>query len=130
MRETAWTINDHVPQLDRGYVHVYTGDGKGKTTAAMGLAMRAAGSGLRAAIAAFMKNGDRGEFGMLEHLNAGFQVYYYGSGCFIHGKPASRETIRAQRGYDSIEQLMNRRQFDLMILDEANIAVACGLLTV
>jgi len=56
MHEAAWTINDHVSQLDRGYVHVYTGDGKGKTTAAMGLAMRAAGSGLRVAVAAFMNH--------------------------------------------------------------------------
>jgi cob(I)alamin adenosyltransferase len=109
---------------------VYTGDGKGKTTAALGLALRAAGSGLQVAVAVFMKNRDSGEFEMLDRLNAGIRVHYYGSGCFIHGEPAVRETIRAQRGYRSIAQLVNSRQFDLMILDEANMAVACGLLNV
>lgn len=89
-----------------------------------------AGSGLRVVVSVFMKNGTGSEFGMLEHLDAGFQIHDYGSGCFIQGKPADRETIRAQRGYRSIERLMNSRQFDLMILDEANMAVACGLLTV
>lgn len=130
MPETVWKMDPHVPQLDRGYVHVYTGDGKGKTTAALGSALRAAGSGLQVAVAAFMRNGDCGEFEMLEQLEAGIQVYYYGSGCFIHGKPARLETIRAHRGCRSIYHLMNSRQFDLLILDEVNLAVACRLLRV
>ena len=109
MPETVWKMDPHVPQLDRGYVHVYTGDGKGKTTAALGSALRAAGSGLQVAVAAFMRNGDCGEFEMLEQLEAGIQVYYYGSGCFIHGKPARLETIRAHRGCRSIYHLMNSR---------------------
>ena len=120
----------HVPRLDQGYVHVYTGDGKGKTTAALGLALRAAGSGLHVALATFMKNGDSAEYDMLNQLNAGIRIYDYGSGCFIHGKPASRETIRAQRGYQSLKRVMDSRDFDLLILDEANMAVACKLLPV
>ncbi|WP_319407344.1 cob(I)yrinic acid a,c-diamide adenosyltransferase [uncultured Desulfosarcina sp.] len=130
MPEIHRKIDDHSHPLDRGYVHVYTGNGKGKTTAALGLALRAAGSGLQVAIATFMKNGTGGEFGMLEQLKARIQVHDYGSGCFIHGRPAGRETILAQRGCRSIEWLMKSRQFDLMILDEANMAVACGLLNV
>ena len=130
MRETAWKLEAHVPRLDRGYVHVYTGDGKGKTTAALGLALRAAGSGLRVAVAAFMKNAESGEFALLKQLNAGIQVYEYGSGCFVHGKPARPETIRAQRGCQAISKVMNSREFDLLILDEANMAVACRLLPV
>jgi cob(I)alamin adenosyltransferase len=125
----ATRIGVQTHQLDRGYVHVYTGDGKGKTTAALGLALRAAGAGLRVTVAAFMKNGDSAEFGMLERLQAGIQVHDYGSGCFICGQPASRETMRAQRGCRAIQGMMSSRQFDLMILDEANMAVACGLLS-
>lgn len=67
---------------------------------------------------------------MLQRLSAGIQVHDYGSGCFIHGQPASRETIRARRGCRAIKAMMTSRQFDLMILDEANMAVACGLLSV
>jgi cob(I)alamin adenosyltransferase len=106
MNETAWKMEAHEPHLDQGYVHVYTGNGKGKTTAALGLALRAAGSGLQVAVAMFMKNGQSGEFRMLKRLNAGIRVFDYGSGCFIHGKPDGRETLRAQRGYHAIEKVL------------------------
>ena len=66
MSKSAKKIDAHVFHLDRGYEHVYTGDGKGKTTVALGLALRAAGSGPQVTVAAFMKNRDSGEFEMLE----------------------------------------------------------------
>ena len=128
MTEPAIRLNDHGPQLNRGYVHVYTGDGKGKTTAALGLAIRAVGSGLRVAVALFMKNRDSGEFRILERLGAGIRVHDYGSGCFIQGPPDIAETLRAQTGYRSLKRMMAEGGSDLMILDEANMAVACGLL--
>lgn len=128
MTQSACRIKAPAPGSNRGYVHVYTGDGKGKTTAALGLALRAAGSGLRVAITAFMKNGAGGEYTMLGQLDKQIRVEEYGSGCFVHGKPATGELNRARQGVRSVERLVESRQFDLVILDEANMAVACGLL--
>lgn len=130
MSKTARQRIDVIPLLERGYVHVYTGDGKGKTTAALGLALRAVGSGLRVAIVAFMKSGEGGEFETLGQLNGLVHVAHFGTGCFIHSKPDSKELSIAQHGCKAIAQLMESRRFDLMILDEANMAVSCGLLTV
>jgi len=130
MTTAACKTKAPVPESNCGYVHVYTGDGKGKTTAALGLALRAAGSGLRVAIAAFMKNGASGEYTMLGQLDKQIRVEDYGSGCFVHGRPAIGELNRARHGVRCIERLVGSRQFDLVILDEANMAVACGLLKV
>lgn len=130
MSETAQQLTENESMLGRGYVHVYTGDGKGKTTAAMGLALRALGSGLKVAIIQFMKNGGSGEFRALGQFNGHIRVDHFGSDCFIHGEPGKKEVVRAQRGYCAIQKMMDGRRFDLIILDEANMAIWCGLLTV
>ncbi len=130
MSEAVRQLVSSDPRLHRGYVHVYTGDGKGKTTAAIGLALRAAGTGLHTAIVAFMKNGDGGEFSLLKRFSDRIRIAYHGSGCLIHGIPVKNEVIRAQRGVTAIQQLINCRQYDLIILDEANMAAACRLITV
>jgi ATP:corrinoid adenosyltransferase len=71
MRQADLQTTGEEPLLGRGYVHVYTGDGKGKTTAALGLALRAIGSGLRVALVMFMKNRESGEFKALEMVVTG-----------------------------------------------------------
>ena len=70
-----------------GYIHVYTGDGKGKTTAALGLALRAAGAGLQVFIAQFMKQGDYSEIKALKRFGDLITVEQYGLGRFIRGYP-------------------------------------------
>jgi cob(I)alamin adenosyltransferase len=70
-------------KLKKGYVQVYTGNGKGKTTAAIGLAVRAAGAGLKVFIAQFMKGMKYSEIKELERLKDGITVKQYGSGHFI-----------------------------------------------
>jgi cob(I)alamin adenosyltransferase len=91
MTETAIRLTDNASLLDQGYVHIYTGDGKGKTTAAMGLALRAVGSGLKVAIILFMKNGAGGEFKAFEQFDGHIRVEHFGRGCFIHGEPGKKE---------------------------------------
>ncbi|BBO67614.1 cob(I)alamin adenosyltransferase/cobinamide ATP-dependent adenosyltransferase [Desulfosarcina alkanivorans] len=130
MTAPARQTTDTEPGLDRGFVHVYTGDGKGKTSAAVGLAIRALGSGLRVAVAQFMKTPDSGECRILENLDGRIHLAHFGSGCFIHGVPENQDILRARQGYRAIRQMIDRRRFDLVILDEANMAVCCGLLTV
>ena len=78
----------------RGYVQVYTGDGKGKTTAAIGLSIRAAGAGLKVYIAQFIKMGDYSEIKALKKFPDLITVEQFGLGRFIKGKP-SQEDIEA-----------------------------------
>lgn len=130
MTEPARQTTETGSRLDRGFVHVYTGDGKGKTSAAVGLVIRALGSGLRVAVIQFMKAADSGECRILERIDGRIHLAHFGSGCFIHGIPENKDILRARQGYRAIQQMIDSRRFDLVILDEANMAVCCGLLSV
>jgi cob(I)alamin adenosyltransferase len=79
-----------------GYVQVYTGDGKGKTTAATGLALRAAGAGLKVFIAQFVKSEKYSEILALERFADLITCRQYGSGCWLHGQPDDEDVPCAQ----------------------------------
>jgi cob(I)alamin adenosyltransferase len=111
----------------KGYVQIYTGDGKGKTTAAIGLAVRAAGAGLKVYIAQFMKLGDYGEITALRRLSDGITVEQFGTGRFIRGNPAPEDFAAARRGIERVKEIFAGRSHQLVVLDEANVAAACGL---
>ncbi len=116
--------------MDKGYVQVYTGDGKGKTTAALGLAVRAVGAGLRVFVGQFMKKGEYSEIAVLEGLSPAVTCRQYGSGSFIHDQ-ASKEDIRlARQGLEDVRTIVASGQYDIVILDEANIAVYFNLFSV
>jgi len=74
-------------KLKKGYIQVYTGGGKGKTTAALGLALRAAGAGLKVYIGQFIKTGDYIEIKALKKLKRNIKVEQFGRGCLIKKKP-------------------------------------------
>jgi len=78
----------------KGYVQVYTGDGKGKTTAAFGLALRAAGAGLKVYIAQFVKGMKYSELDAIEKLSDSIAIKQYGRDCFIFREP-EKEDIQA-----------------------------------
>jgi cob(I)alamin adenosyltransferase len=111
----------------KGYVQIYTGDGKGKTTAAIGLAIRAAGAGLKVYIAQFMKLGDYGEITTLKRLSDCITVEQFGTGRFIRGNPASEDFTAARHGIERVREIFAGRSHQLVILDEANVAASCGL---
>ena len=113
----------------RGYVHVYTGDGKGKTTAAIGLAVRAAGAGLRVYIAQFVKSGETSEIRAIKRFADQISVEQFGTGRFIRGRPSPADTQAAQRGLQRVGEVLQTDQFDIVILEEANVAVALGLIS-
>ncbi len=105
----------------RGCVQVYTGDGKGKTTAALGLALRAAGAGLRVFIGQFVKGMEYSELRALERFPE-IEVRRYGRECFIDREPEPEDIEAAHVGLaDAREELLSGR-WDVVILDEANIA--------
>lgn len=112
----------------KGYVQVYTGNGKGKTTASIGLAVRAAGAGLAVYMAQFMKSGDYSEIKALQRFSDHITVEQFGLGRFIKGKP-SQEDIRAgAKGLEKIRQVLSAGAHDVVIMEEANVAVMCGVL--
>ena len=114
----------------KGYVQVYTGDGKGKTTAAIGLAIRAVGAGLKIFIGQFVKGMDYSELKSLERFSPQIKVKQYGRAKFVHSKPAEEDFAAAREGYEEIKEIIKSGKYDLVILDEANIAVYFKLLSV
>jgi cob(I)alamin adenosyltransferase len=80
----------------KGYIQVYTGNGKGKTTAALGLALRAAGAGLRVYIAQFVKGMKYSELKALDKLSESITIKQYGRDCFIFREP-EKEIFKPRR---------------------------------
>lgn len=111
-----------------GYVQVYTGDGKGKTTAALGLALRAAGAGLRVFIGQFVKGVDYAETVALERNRDRITVRRFGRPGFIHGQPAADDVRAAREGMEQAREVLLGGEYDLVILDEILIAIHLGLL--
>jgi cob(I)alamin adenosyltransferase len=113
-----------------GYVQVYTGDGKGKTTAAIGLTFRAAGAGLKVYIAQFLKMGDYSEIKALKRFSDLITIEQFGLGHFTNGNPEQEDIDAAQAGLERVKRVMQSNTHDIMILEEANVAVKYGLISV
>jgi cob(I)alamin adenosyltransferase len=113
----------------RGYIHIYTGDGKGKTTAALGLALRAAGAGLSVYFAQFLKKGDYSEIKALARFADRITLEQFGLGHFVRGKPRKEDIEAAAKGLQRIKAVLAAGRHQLVVLDEANVAVACGLIS-
>jgi cob(I)alamin adenosyltransferase len=113
-----------------GYVQVYTGNGKGKTTAAIGLAVRALGAGWKVFFAQFLKAGAYSEHKALAQFSNGLTIKTYGRNVFIKGDPKEEDHRLAQAAYREIEEIISCGRYRLVVLDEANVAVTYGLLTV
>jgi cob(I)alamin adenosyltransferase len=109
--------------LNKGYVHIYTGDGKGKTTAALGLAIRAAGYGMKTYIGQFMKGQHYGELTALcDHPY--ITIEQYGDAECVHREEITQKHVdHAQQGFKRAREIMLSNQYDIIILDEINVAV-------
>jgi cob(I)alamin adenosyltransferase len=116
-----------MPKTMKGYIQIYTGDGKGKTTAALGLALRAAGAGLSVYFAQFLKKGDYSEIKALERFSDRITLEQFGLGRFVRGKPQKEDIEAAAIGLQRIKDVMAGGRYQLVVLDEGNVAVTCGL---
>jgi cob(I)alamin adenosyltransferase len=114
----------------RGYVHVYTGDGKGKTTAALGLAVRAVGAGLRVFLAQFMKGEGGSEAAALARFAEQVTLKTFGRPSFVRRRPARKDIEAARAGLACVRRILRSGAYDVVILDEANVAAHFGLLDV
>jgi cob(I)alamin adenosyltransferase len=113
-----------------GYVQVYTGNGKGKTTAAIGLAVRALGAGWRVFFGQFLKTGRYSEHTVLSRFPERLTVKTYGRDVFIRGKPEDEDRRLAEEGIAEVAEIVAAGAYQLVILDEANVAAHLGLITV
>ena len=109
--------------MEKGCVQVYTGDGKGKTTAALGLALRAAGAGLRVLIVQFMKSGACSEHAALARLADRITVRHCGRDAFVRGEASPEDVRLAADGLRDATESLRSGRFDVVILDEACVAV-------
>jgi cob(I)alamin adenosyltransferase len=110
-----------------GRVHIYTGDGKGKTTAALGLTVRATGAGLRVFIGQFIKGREYSEIKTIKEQLPTVTVEQFGLGCFIKRDPTPEDIEAAEKGLTRIREAMLSGEFGVIIADEANCAVTAGL---
>jgi cob(I)alamin adenosyltransferase len=111
----------------QGYIQVYTGNGKGKTTAALGLAIRAAGAGLNVYMAQFLKHGEYSEIKGLKRFSDTITIEQFGCGRFIKGRPSAEDVAAARKGLDKIKAVLKAGRHAVIILDEANVAVSLNL---
>lgn len=110
-----------------GWVQVYTGDGKGKTTAALGLALRAVGAGFKVYIGQFMKKRNYSELKSLEKFSKNIKIEQFGRQRFIGQKVTKEDRILARKGLERVKKVIASGKYSLIILDEINIALSYGL---
>ena len=114
---------------DFGLIQVYTGNGKGKTTASLGLAFRASGHGFKVCMLQFMK--DCADYGEVKaaRLLPGFDLIQVGRNDFVDlANPDPIDIELAQKGWERAKAVIDSGGYDIVILDEINVAMACGLI--
>lgn len=114
----------------KGYIQVYTGNGKGKTTAAIGLSIRAIGAGKKVFFAQFVKGQIYSEVKTIQNLLPSITIKQYGRDCFIYNKPTQADINLARNGLNELADVISSGKYDLIVLDEANIAVYYNLFQV
>ena len=117
-------------KLKKGFIQVYTGKGKGKTTAALGVAVRAAGYGLRTLIVQFMKEYPYSELESLKNLNRWITILQFGKDEFVYKgqKPLDEDIETAKRAMVFVKEKMMKKEYDIIILDEILVSIYFELL--
>ena len=108
-------------------IQVYTGSGKGKTTAAFGQALRAVGAGLKVFIGQFVKGKNYSELKALKKIK-NIKIEQFGRGCFIKREPNKKDIELARIGLERVRKIISIGIYDIVILDEITVALKLGLL--
>jgi cob(I)alamin adenosyltransferase len=117
--------------MKKGLVQVYTGNGKGKTTAALGLALRAIGHEMKVLMIQFMKGSEYGELESAKKLAPYLTIKQVGRETFISKtNPDPRDLQLAQEGFGMAKKAIQNKEYNIVILDEINLAVDYGLVPV
>jgi len=125
LRDNSETPN----KTERGLIIVFTGDGKGKTTAALGTALRAAGQGMKTLIIQFIKSEFGGEHRACNFLSHYVKIIQFGKGFVFPEKGGIEEhQAMAQQGLKKAEEEISSSRYDIVVLDEIFVALSLGLL--
>jgi len=112
-------------------IEVYTGDGKGKTTAALGLALRALGHGFRVLCIQFMKGDPKYGEVIISKKLPNFEIIQSGLPTFVKkGDPSCEDLRLAKEGFEKAKEAIKNGKYDMVILDEINVAMDYGLIEV
>jgi len=116
--------------MEKGFIQVYTGNGKGKTTAALGVALRAVGHGMKVLIIQFMKgNMNYGEMESARRLSPHLTIVRTGRESFVSkSNPDPADILLAREGFALASQAIEKGEVDILILDEINMAIDFGLI--
>jgi len=116
-----------VAKTPHGLVIINTGDGKGKTTAALGMAMRAVGHNLRVAFIQFIKAWSVGEHEAALRLGPSLEIFRMGRG-FVVGEPTPEHRQAAREALEFVRRCLREGQYRMVVADEILTAVGLGLL--
>ncbi|HEC89190.1 MAG: cob(I)yrinic acid a,c-diamide adenosyltransferase [Thermoplasmata archaeon] len=115
-------------ESQRGFIHVYTGPGKGKTTAALGLALRATGANMKIHMVQFMKGRRYSEIDAIENI-PNFTISQHGRDEFVSKEnPEKIDIDLAREGFNYAKKIIEENRYDVVILDEINVAVDYNLI--
>lgn len=106
----------------KGYVQIYTGNGKGKTTAALGLCLRAVCAGKKVFFGQFVKGMKYSELNATKFLQL-LEMKQYGRNCFIRNEPEEEDIRLAQEGLKELQDKIISGEYDIVVMDELNIAL-------
>jgi cob(I)alamin adenosyltransferase len=115
--------------LKRGFIQIYTGDGKGKTTAALGLTLRAIGAGLRVYFCQFLKGQNCGELAFLKANSKNITLKRSGSSSFVFNTQPT-DFKQAQKCFSQVSDAILSGKYDVVILDEIFQAVSLNILNI
>lgn len=115
--------------MEKGYLQVYTGNGKGKTTAALGISLRAVCADKKVFFGQFIKGMDYSELRAVELL-PNFTIQQFGRDCFIFNEPNQEDIDIAKEGLKKMGEILAGGQYDLVVLDEINVALYFKLFSV
>ena len=108
--------------LEKGYIQVYTGNGKGKTTAALGITLRTICAGNKVFFGQFMKGQDYSEKKAVQFL-PGLTMEQFGGSCFVNGTPTDKDISDAKAGLQKMKEVLSSGEYDLVVFDEINTSL-------
>ncbi len=124
LRQESYARKKASATQEKGLIIVHTGAGKGKTTAALGLAFRALGQGMKVGIVQFIKGAiPTGEAALVKQLALPIAMYTLGDGFTWNTQNRDQDVVTARRAWDQAVQLLRDPALDMVILDELNIVL-------
>lgn len=113
---------------EKGLILIFTGDGKGKTTAALGIALRASGRGMNTLMIQFIKeDGKSGEQSVCPSLIKNIEIYPFGMGFIFHGDDPRPQMEIIEKAWFFMEEMLETKKYNILVLDELNVALSLDL---